>query len=562
MALRRAGLCLAGAAPLPPGLLRLGLPAAALEDVQRAALSGGPKEAFAWLVKQQRLKDDVLQRSAVEPLDACWRAVRAQEEVLPSWGHKMAAWEVECARLRAEHQERRRRREEEQGSRERPEVDEEVVKEEPLVLPIALPKPRLSAPGCYLWGEVGRGKTLMMDLFALSLQQPHGVANEGVVVRRAHFHDFMHGVHQRIGKSRSEGSRAGVSAVVDETAAGGPAVLCFDEFQITNIADATLIMPLFSELFTREVVLVATSNRPPTDLYKGGLNRELHMPVFVGALERRLHVHYLDAPVDYRAKMRKAEDDAGASSASSDFVLEIPGLSSSALLAEAFAAAAGGAVPGAQKLPVAWGRQVECASTANGVARFTFEELCDRPLSAEDYTAMVTKAQVHTFVVSGVPRFTLKLHNEARRFTNLVDTLYEHQCRLICSADAPLDELLVGMDRLCSVEAKPAVEAESFPEPVLRKHGDVSFMVSSKSPCRPDTFATAEADSEAGTSVVHFGNSGADSSESGDDGIVGVMAQAADSLRESGFAARRCASRLLEMGTVAYRAGHEARWRS
>jgi len=330
MALRRAGLCLAGAAPLPPGLLRLGLPAAALEDVQRAALSGGPKEAFAWLVKQQRLKDDVLQRSAVEPLDACWRAVRAQEE---------------------------------QGSRERLEVDEEVVKEEPLVLPLAPPKPRLSAPGCYLWGEVGRGKTLMMDLFALSLQQPHGVANEGVVVRRAHFHDFMHGVHQRIGKLRSEGSRAGVSAVVDETAAGGPAVLCFDEFQITNIADATLIMPLFSELFTREVVLVATSNRPPTDLYKGGLNRELHMPVFVGALERRLHVHYLDAPVDYRAKMRKAEDDAGASSASSDFILEALGVSSSALLAEAFAAAAGGAVPGAQKLPVAWGRQVECRTT-------------------------------------------------------------------------------------------------------------------------------------------------------------------------------------------------------
>jgi len=365
MALRRAGLCLAGAAPLPPGLLRLGLPAAALEDVQRAALSGGPKEAFAWLVKQQRLKDDVLQRSAVEPLDACWRAVRAQEEVLPSWGRKMVAWEVECASFeeRRRRREEQRRRQQEQGSRERLEADEEVVKEEPLVLPLAPPKPRLSAPGCYLWGEVGRGKTLMMDLFALSLQQPHGVANEGVVVRRAHFHDFMHGVHQRIGKLRSEGSRAGVSAVVDETAAGGPAVLCFDEFQITNIADATLIMPLFSELFTREVVLVATSNRPPTDLYKGGLNRELHMPVFVGALERRLHVHYLDAPVDYRAKMRKAEDDAGASSASSDFILEALGVSSSALLAEAFAAAAGGAVPGAQKLPVAWGRQVECRTT-------------------------------------------------------------------------------------------------------------------------------------------------------------------------------------------------------
>lgn len=571
MALHRAGKRLAGRCSLPPGLLRLGLPSTALEDVARAAASGGPQEALAWLVQRQHLQDDARQHRAAEHLAACWRAVRAQAEALPPWERAMAAWEVDCTLLRAARAERQRRRAEEWEARkvaaeqrgEKVEEAAEELEEEPLILLAAPRKPALAAAGCYLWGEVGRGKTLLMDLFALSLQQEE---QQGIVVRRAHFHDYMHGVHRRLAQLRHEGSRAGLSTVARETAAGSPAVFCFDEFQITNIADATLMTPLLSELFTEEAAVVATSNRPPIDLFKDGLNRDGYLPAFVDALERRLHVHHLDAPLDYRAVRRRRHDAAGAVRGAplrDDYhVQPASGERAAAALTEAFAEAAAGVAPAPQRLPVAWGRHLACPGVAGGVARFSFDELCGQPLSAEDYSALVTRAQVHTFVLSDVPRFTLKQHNEARRFTNLVDTLYEHQCRLVCSAGAPIDELLAGLDRLCTAEApaEPPEKTRGRATRKFHKHGDVSFEVSGRSPCRPDTFATAEADAEAGTSVWRLGGSGADSTESGGDGVEGVMAAAVDSLRESGFAARRCVSRLREMSTSEYRAGHDARW--
>jgi len=199
--------------------------------------------------------------------------------------------------------------------------------------------------------------------------------------------------------------------------------------------------------------------------------------------------------------------------------------------------------------------------------KFTFDELCVEALSAEDYMTMVKQGRAHTFCVSGVPLFSPKLHNEARRFTNLVDCLYDNQCRLVCTAAGSPEELLVGMEALCSAEAQAQTsdaETGDVASTTQRshRHGDISFQSSELSPCRPDTFATAEADAEAGNSIIHLGTStGMDASDTAD-GVVGVMAAAVDSLRESGFAARRCVSRLCEMDTNAYRAAHCAKWLS
>ena len=255
MALARAGQRLCPlAAPPPPGLLRLGLPSARLGDVTQAARQGGPGEALTWLVKRGHLAEDAAQRRAAAPLDAAWGAARVHAAELPGWLRRRAAWVAECEHLRTEHARRQREREAERSGKEArgaPQAGEPPAEAaEPLRLPLEPPRPVLLSGGCYLWGEVGRGKTLMMDLLALSLPQGAAGAPEELgspTARRTHFHSFMHGVHSRLHALRAEGAQRGLGTAVADAAAGYPAVLCFDEFQITTIADATLLTPLFQE---------------------------------------------------------------------------------------------------------------------------------------------------------------------------------------------------------------------------------------------------------------------------------------------------------------------------
>eukprot|EP00931_Biecheleriopsis_adriatica_P124612 TRINITY_DN99766_c0_g1_i1.p1 TRINITY_DN99766_c0_g1~~TRINITY_DN99766_c0_g1_i1.p1 ORF type:complete len:590 (+),score=105.93 TRINITY_DN99766_c0_g1_i1:101-1771(+) len=545
----------------PPGLLRLGLSHASLTGVAQAAREAGPSEALSWLSKRGELRFDSAQLSALEPLDSAWQSARDYAKEFPKWQERHGLWEAECARLRAEHRElvESRKRSKCAGDQdaEAGSTDQKAVEDEPLVLPAAPQRPELRSRGCYIWGKVGRGKTLLMDLFALSLNPAGDLDRQlnGVEVQRVHFHGFMHNIHRRLHELRRDGARDGLARAVQEATSGHPSVLCFDEFQITTVADASLLTPLIGELFTRDSIVVITSNRPPEQLYKGGLNRDFHMGAFDSLLRSQLDVHHLDAPVDYRYEAAASSDS---SQLASDFMV--------APVAEEldsiFETATAGSLAHAQKLPVAWGRTLHCQKVSGGTAQFTFEELCGAPLSAEDYLTLIQKGGIHTFMVSEVPRFGLKLHNEARRFTNLVDALYDHQCRLVCTAEAPIDDLLAGMDRLCTAEMQTEQPAMGIAgsEKSLRqhRHGDVTFESSELSPCRPDTFATAEADSEAGTSCFRLG-AGSDSSDT-QDGVAGVMAAAVDSLRESGFAARRCTSRLREMSTPTYRSGHAARW--
>eukprot|EP00930_Biecheleria_cincta_P102748 TRINITY_DN94573_c0_g1_i1.p1 TRINITY_DN94573_c0_g1~~TRINITY_DN94573_c0_g1_i1.p1 ORF type:complete len:603 (+),score=77.01 TRINITY_DN94573_c0_g1_i1:62-1870(+) len=552
---------------LPPGVLRLGLSSADLEGTVRAAQEDGPAAALSWLCRRNYLQSDDAQQRAALPMDIVWRSARAYAAEFPAWQKSHELWEAECARLRAEHQQLQelRRSSAKASSRsgtddEKARKEEAEVKEEPLVLPVAPRKPELTSRGCYMWGEVGRGKTLLMDLLVLSLgnQADHMRQNSlGVEVQRVHFHGFMHGIHKQLHALRSAGAHDGLAKAAEEATTGAPSVLCFDEFQITTIADATLLTPLVSKLFEQDAIIVMTSNRAPDQLFQKERGHDSRMLDFDAALRSKLEIHYLDAPLDYRQV---------AASSSSPLELgpdyHVAAGAAREPLEAAFTSVAGSSF-GAEALPVAWGRTLRCEQVGGGAARFTFKELCGQPLGAEDYISLIQRGGIHTFVVSDVPRFGVKRHNEARRFTNLVDALYEHQCRLVCTAEAPIDDLLKGMDRLCAIEAHTdqAGRHEAASENSMRqhRHGDVTFASSKLSPCRPDTFATAEADAEAGTSFIRLAGSGSDSSDQ-QDGVEGVMTAAIDSLKESGFAARRCASRLREMGTVTYREGHAARW--
>jgi cell division protein ZapE len=284
-----------------------------------------------------------------------------------------------------------------------------------------VPTPR----GVYLHGGVGRGKTMLMDLFF----QHAGIENR----KRIHFHAFMLEVHDRVHCFR-EAARAGkVPASADPLKALARVivdqawVLCFDEFHVTNIADAMILSRLFESLFEQGVVVVTTSNRPPVDLYKGGLQRELFMP-FIALIERQLDVLELDAGVDYRLERMR----------SFDTYLTPLGPESDAKLEAAFAKL----IAGAEAKPwhvLVQGRTLEFPRMADGVLFAGFADLCERPLGAGDYAAIAGRC--HTVVLKGIPRLGHQRHNEAHRFVTLIDTLYEHKVNLVCSADAPAEAL-------------------------------------------------------------------------------------------------------------------------
>ncbi|MGL5446391.1 MAG: cell division protein ZapE [Rhabdaerophilum sp.] len=278
--------------------------------------------------------------------------------------------------------------------------------------------------GLYLWGSVGRGKTMLMDLFYEQL----GVRRK----RRAHFHAFMADVHARIHEFRQKLKSGEIKgsdpiAPLAEALAEEAWVLCFDEFSVTDIADAMILGRLFEALFARGVVLVATSNVEPARLYENGLNRALFLP-FVDLIQNRLDVIKLEARTDYRMeklqgrKVYHAPADAAAEQA----------------LDEAFDDLAAGARVQKQAFDLG-GRELIAERTAGGVGRFSFEELCGKPLGSLDFLAVARN--FHTVLLEGIPRLDLSRRNEAKRFINLIDILYEHHVKLIASAEAMPDQL-------------------------------------------------------------------------------------------------------------------------
>lgn len=278
--------------------------------------------------------------------------------------------------------------------------------------------------GLYLHGGVGRGKTMLMDLFF-----------ELVPVRRkrrAHFNDFMADVHDRIARHREALKRGEtketdpippVAAALAEEAG----VLCFDEFTVTDIADAMILSRLFTALFERGVVLVATSNVAPDDLYRDGLNRGLFLP-FVAILKAHCDIVPLDGQIDYRMEKlgRMPVYITPCDAAGRD------------LMDEAWKVASEGHSVAARTISVK-GREIAVPQAAGRAARFDFADLCSRPLGARDYLAIA--AEFDTILIDCVPKMEMDRRNEAKRFILLVDTLYDRHIRLVLSAAAGPQEL-------------------------------------------------------------------------------------------------------------------------
>jgi cell division protein ZapE len=283
--------------------------------------------------------------------------------------------------------------------------------------------------GLYIHGEVGRGKTMLMDLFFQSSAVEHK--------RRAHFHEFMADVHERIYGYRQNIARGEIAdgdvialtahAIFDEAW-----LLCFDEFHVTDIADAMILGRLFAKLFELGTVVVVTSNVAPEDLYKGGLNRALFLP-FIAQIETHMDVMRLDARTDFRlekltgVKMWLVPDDGEAANA----------------LDKAWAKMTGNAPCKPRDIAIK-GRKLHVPCSAHGVARFPFADLCEAPLAASDYLRLAH--DYHTILVDHVPVMDYPQRNAAKRFISLIDTLYDNAVKLMVSAAADPVSLYLATD--------------------------------------------------------------------------------------------------------------------
>jgi cell division protein ZapE len=275
--------------------------------------------------------------------------------------------------------------------------------------------------GLYIFGEVGRGKSMLMDMFFHSATIPGK--------KRVHFHEFMRDIHADIHKWRQSPSRGDNDPIpkLARSIASEAWLLCLDELQVTDIADAMIVGRLFRCLLDDGVVVVVTSNRPPADLYKDGLQRDRFTP-FISLIEDKLDVLELNAQRDYRLGLKKGLQ-----------VFHTPlAPAAEQALDDAFARLTQGATPRPDHLTV-HGRTLAVPLAAVGVARFSFQQLCATALGPSDYLALATI--YHTVVLSGIPQLSPANKDEARRFVTLIDALYEHKVTLLCSAAAPPEAL-------------------------------------------------------------------------------------------------------------------------
>lgn len=290
-------------------------------------------------------------------------------------------------------------------------------------------KPPASPRGVYLWGGVGRGKSMLMDLaFEAIPAEPR---------RRVHFHEFMLEVHERLRAEREKEEGDPIPPVARAIAAEAR-LLAFDEMVINNPADAMILSRLFGQLLDNGVTIVTTSNRPPSDLYLGGLNRELFLP-FIDLVERDLELVPLNGPTDYRLErlggfptwyVPNGPEATQALSAAFFRLTDYPPEDRANVPTE--------------EIPVPGGRTLHVPKSLKGVAVFSFKRLCGEPRGAADYLAAARR--FHSVILVGIPVMGPEKRNEAARFVTLIDALYEHKVKLLAAADAPPERLYPAGD--------------------------------------------------------------------------------------------------------------------
>ena len=265
--------------------------------------------------------------------------------------------------------------------------------------------------GVYLWGGVGSGKSMMMDLFVESLSVP---------VRRVHFHAFMQDIQHALHEARKSGAKDALDPVAKRVS-DDIRVLAFDEMQIKDIADAMIVGRLFEKLFDAGVVIVTTSNRVPKDLYKDGLNRQLFLP-FIDLISEKLVVQEIESETDYRQNRLKGEETYF-SPTSPQTCAKMDAIWHDLTLGQA-----------KELIITHKGRSLSIPAFHSGIGRFTFFDLCGQNLGPGDYLAYCE--QLRLMMIDDIPQLGRSNFNEAKRFVTLVDTLYEAKIRLICSAAA------------------------------------------------------------------------------------------------------------------------------
>jgi len=385
------------------------------------------------------------------------------------------------------------------------------------------PPPR----GMYIHGSVGVGKSFLMDLFYASVTVPdddsccnndthsHSHKHAKITKRRVHFHEFMLDVHHRIFVYKQKHPRGDAIPIIAQQLAQEAQLLCFDEFQVTDIADAMILKRLFLLLLLDwNVVVVATSNRPPDALYEGGINRSLFLP-FIEILKHTSDIISMeDSRKDYRLETRAGgqsyfwsnKDVHGDNNINNNM---------QAQLEEIFGDTASGTE--AEIIPIFFGRTVQVARLNDRCAWFDFSELCYQPLGAADYISLCRRFPV--LIMDRVPQLDANHLNEARRFVTLIDACYESRTRLVLAAQVPLDELFVDFE----------AQVESI-------DGDEELFVSEKGGSS-SSFATTMIRTKEGEYLEWSAT-----------GRIGVSLAQLSAANDLAFSFRRAASRLVEMG--------------
>jgi cell division protein ZapE len=348
-----------------------------------AAIARGPLPAYRAMLAEGTLQPDPSQRATAERLQTLWQELRGYDPASRASPKGGGLFSRLLGRKAADN---------------------------------AIDAPK----GLYLVGEVGRGKSMLMDLFFANADVAHK--------QRIHFHRFMQDAHAKVHawKRANPGGADPIPPLAD-TIAADAALLCFDEFQVNDIADAMILGRLFQALFQRGVVVVATSNVAPDDLFKGQPGRDAFLP-FIALIKQRVEVLHVHAGRDFRReRLRNMRTWHVPADIRADRALD-----------EAFAALTGDAMATSQTLTVT-GRKLVVPIAAKGVARFDFAALCGTPLGPGDYLAIANA--FHTLILDGIPRLSPANFDEARRFITLIDALYEQRVKLLASADALPDQL-------------------------------------------------------------------------------------------------------------------------